>query len=72
MNTDTFDPDELIWRTYLQDVDENGECHRSKIVQKLIERDKDTQTARIKFLVTYKGHDKSDKIVDYTTVVVHI
>ena len=37
MNTETFDPDKLIGRTYLQDVDENGERFRSKIVQKLIE-----------------------------------
>ena len=72
MTTQTFDPDELIGRTYLQDVDENGERYRAKITQKLIERDQDTQAARIKFLVTYEGHDKSDEIVDYTTVVDHI
>ena len=64
MNPDTFDPDELIGRTYLQDVDKNGERHRAKIVQKLIERDKATNTARTKFLVMYEGHDKSDEIVD--------
>ena len=72
MNTDTFDPDELIGRTYLQDVDENGERYRAKIIQKLIERDKETQDARIKFLVTYEGHDKSDEIIDYTSVVDYI
>ena len=72
MNTETIDPDELIGRTYLQDVDDNGERHRAKIAQKLIERDKETQAARIKFLVTYEGHDKSDEIVDYTHVVDHI
>ena len=68
VNSDTFDPDELIGRTYLQDVDENGERHRAKIVQKIIERDKEARTERTKFLVTYEGHDKSDEIVDYTTV----
>ena len=68
MNTDTFDPDELIGRTYLQDVAENGERYRAKIVQKIIERDKEARTERTKFLVTYEGHDKSDEIVDYTTV----
>ena len=72
MNTETFDPDELIGRTYLQDVDNNGERYRAKNAQKLIERDKETQDARIKFLVTYKGHDKSDEILDYTNVVNHI
>ena len=72
MPTQTFDPDELIGRTYLQDVDENGERYRAKIIQKLVKRNKETQAALIKFLVTYEGHDKSDEIVDYTTVVDHI
>ena len=72
MNTETIDPDELIGRTYLQDVDKNGERYCAKIAQKLIERDKETQDARIKFLVMYKGHNKSDEIVDYTHVVDHI
>ena len=72
MNTKTIDPDELIGRTYLQDVDKNGERYCAKIIQKLIECDKETQDARIKFLVRYEGHDKSDEIVDYTDVVDHI
>ena len=72
MNTKTFDPDELIGRTYLQDVDDNGERYLAKIAQKLIERGKETQEARIKFLVMYEGHDKSDEIVDYTHAVDHI
>ena len=38
----------------------------------MIERNKETQEARIKFLVTYEGHDKSDEIVGYTHVVDHI
>ena len=39
MPTQTFDPDELIGRTYLQEVDDNGERYRAKITQKLIERE---------------------------------
>ena len=39
MNTETIDPDELIGRTYLQDVDKNGERYCAKIAQKLIEHD---------------------------------
>ena len=72
MNTKTFNPDELIGRTYLQDVDKNRERYCAKIIQKLIKRDKETQDARIKFLVTYKGHNKSDEIIDYTSVVDYI
>ena len=72
MNTETIDPDELIGRTYLQDVDNNGKRHHAKIAQKLIKRYKETQEARIKFLVRYEGHIKLDEIVDYTNVVDHI
>ena len=48
MKTKTFDPDEVIGRMYLQDVDKNGERYCAKIIQKLIKRDKETQDARIK------------------------
>ena len=36
----TFDPDNLIGRTYLMDPQENGERFRAKVVRKIVEMEK--------------------------------
>ena len=73
----SFDPEDLIGRTYLMDPEENGERFRAKIVKKIIEREKEVQNGlhdigKTKFLVSIEGSDKPDEIVDYNVVLDYV
>ena len=73
----SFDPEDLIGKTYLMDPEDNGERHRAKIVKKVVEMEQDAQDGlqvlgKTKFLVNIEGSDKPDQIVDYNLVLDNI
>ena len=72
----TFSAAELIDRTYLTEPDEKGQRFRAKIVEKIIERDRDKERGLQeigvpKFLVRIEG-DQPDQIVDYNDILNYV
>lgn len=69
----TIDPSSLIGRTFLLDPKENGERHRAKIVEAIIENDKDVANSPglVKFRCTVNDEEYED-IVTYNDIMSHI
>ena len=68
-----FNPEDLIGRTFLLDVNDDGERHRARIV-KLIEDHEskvEDNPTRIKFLVSY-NNDKGEEIITYNKILDYI
>lgn len=59
-----IDPDDLIDRTHLAELDDSGQCFHAKIMQKIIDNEEamDKDPTKVKFLVKVDG-DTADEIV---------
>lgn len=73
----SFDPEDLIGRSYLMDPEKNGERFRAKIIEKIIERENDVEEGlnnigKTKFLVSIEGSKQPKQIVDYNVILDHI
>ena len=68
-----FDPDDLINCTYLTDPDDQVQCFCAKIVEKIIEHEKDLHDHpdNVRFLVRTEG-DKVDEIIAYNEALAFV
>ena len=62
----TFNPDELLGRTFLKQPTEDGERLRARIVRKVIEMENNKE--KIKFLVSLPDQDQ-DEILSYNEII---
>jgi hypothetical protein len=66
----TFDPTDLIGRTFLKDVDINGEIHRVRVQRPVIEIDADGNEA-LNYLCK-NDYNSSEEIIAYNEILDYI
>ena len=70
----TFDPSDLIGRTFLLPPEENGERHRAKVtrqVVKIIDQDNGQRVENINFILN-NGNGKVEELISYNQLLEHI
>ena len=70
----TFDPSDLIGRTFLLPPEENGERHRAKVtrnVVEIIDQDNGQRIQNINFISDI-GYDKVEELISYNQLLEHL
>ena len=70
----TFDPSDLIRRTFLLPPEENGERHRAKITRQVVEiidQDNGQRVENINFIL-YIGNGKVEELISYNQLIEHL
>ena len=70
----TFDPSDLIGRTFLLPHEENGEKHRAKVtrqVVKIIDQDNGKRVENINFILDI-GNGKAEELISYNQLLEHL
>ena len=70
----TFDPSDLIGRTFLLPPEENGERHRAKVTRQVVEiidQDNGQRIENINFILDI-GNDKVEELISYNQVLEHL
>ena len=70
----TFDPSDLIGRTFLLPPEENGERHRAKVtrqVVEIIEQDNGQRVKNINFNLDI-GNGKVEELISYNQLLEHL
>ena len=70
----TFDPSDLIGRTFLLPPEENGERHKAKVtrqVAEIIDQDNGQRIANINFVLDI-GNGKVEELLSYNQLIEHI
>ena len=70
----TFDPSDLIGRTFLLPPEENGERHRAKVtrqVVKIIDQDNGQRVENINFILDI-GNRKVEELISYNQLFEHL
>ena len=70
----TFDPSDLIGRTFLLPPEENGERHRAKITRKVVEiidQDNGQRVENINFILDI-GNGKVEHLISYNHFLEHL
>ena len=65
----TFDPSDLIGRTFLFPPEENGERHRAKVTRKVVEII--DQVENINFILDI-GNGKVEELISYNQLLEHL
>lgn len=69
-----FPPGDLVGRTFLMDEQDDGQRFRARIIEAIVDHDKQTQETdayKQKFLVKY-DHDKREEILAYNDIARHL
>ena len=70
----TFDPSDLIGRTFLLLPEENGERHRAKVTRQVVEiidQDNGQRVENIKFIIDI-GNGKVEELISYNQLLEHL
>ena len=70
----TFDPSDLIGRTFLLPPEENGERHRAKVTRQVVEiidQDNGQRIENIKFILDI-GNGKVEELISYNQLLEHL
>ena len=69
----TFDPSDLIGRTFLKPPEEDGQRFRAKIVEAIVEQEQDLSNnpEKIRFLCSVNG-DEYEEILSYNEIINHV
>ena len=70
----TFDPSDLIGRTFLLPPEENGERHRAKLTRQVVEiidQDNGQRVANINFILDI-GNGKVEELISYNKILEHL
>ena len=70
----TFDPSDLIGRTFLLPPEENGERHRAKVTRQVVEiidQDNDQRIENINFILDI-GNGKVEELISYNQLLEHL
>ena len=70
----TFDPSDLIGRTFLLPPEENGERHRAKVARQVVEiidQDNDQRVENINFILDI-GNGKVEELISYNQLLEHL
>ena len=69
----TFDPSDLIGRTFLKPPEEDGQRFRAKIVEAIVDHEQDLakNPDKVKFLCSVNG-DEYEEILSYNEIIDHI
>ena len=70
----TFDPSDLIGRTFLLPPEENGERHRAKLTRQLVEiidEDNGQRVESINFILDI-GNGKVEELISYNQLLEHL
>ena len=70
----TFDPGDLIGRTFLLPPEENGELHRAKVTRQLVEiidQDNGQKKENINFILDI-GNGKVEELISYNQLLEHL
>ena len=70
----TFDPSDLIGRTFLLPPEENGERHRAKDTRQVVEiidQDNGQRIENIKFILDI-GNGKVEELISYNQLLEHL
>ena len=70
----TFDPSDLIGRTFLLPPDENGERHRAKVTRQVVEiidQDNGQRIENINFILDI-GNGKVEELISYNQLLEHL
>ena len=73
----TFQPDELMHRTYLTPVDKKGQRFCARIIEKIFDPsapglDVEETPENVKFMVTYDHEGRDDEILSYNKILDHV
>ena len=70
----TFDPSDLIGRTFLLPPEENGERHRAKVTRKVVEiidQEDGKRVENINFILDF-GNGKVEELISYNQLLEHL
>ena len=70
----TFDPSDLIGRTFLLPPEENGERHRAKVTRQVVEiidQDNGQRVENINFILDI-GNGKVEELISYNQLLEHL
>ena len=70
----TFDPSDLIGRTFLLPLEENGERHRAKVARQVVEiidQDNGQRVENINFILDI-GNGKVEELISYSQLLEHL
>ena len=70
----TFDPSDLIGRTFLLPPEENGERHRAKVTRQVVEiidQDNGQRVENINFILDI-GNGKAEELISYNQLLEHL
>ena len=70
----TFDPSDLIGRTFLLPSEENGERHRAKVTKQVVEiidQDNSQRVENINFILDI-GNGKVEELISYNQLLEHL
>ena len=70
----TFDPSDLIGRTFLHPPEENGERHRAKVTRQVVEiidQDNCQRLENINFILDI-GNGKVEELISYNQLLEHL
>ena len=70
----TFDPSDLIGRTFLLPPEENGERHRAKVTRQVVEiidQDNGQREENINFILD-NGNGKVEELISYNQLLEHL
>ena len=70
----TFDPSDLIGRTFLRPPEENGERHRAKVTRQVVEiidQDNGQRVENINFILDI-GNGKVEELISYNQLLEHL
>ena len=70
----TFDPSDLIGRTFLLPAEENGERHRAKVTRQVVEiidQDNGQRVENINYIL-YIGNGKVEQLISYNQLHEHL
>ena len=70
----TFDPSDLIGRTFLLPFEENGERHRAKVTRQVVEiidQDNGQRVENINFILDI-GNGKVEELISYNQLLEHL
>ena len=70
----TFDPEDLIWRTFLLCPEENGKRHGAKVARKVVEiidQENGHRKNNINFILDF-GNEKVEELISYNQLLDHL
>ena len=70
----TFNPADLIWRTFLLPPEENRERHRAKVTRKaveIIDQENGHRIENINFILNI-GNGKVEELISYNQLLQHL